>query len=48
MSKQKCMCPDCVSFRGKLKEWTAVAIMGLILGAMLWSPAVLYFMGYGV
>lgn len=43
MSKQKC-----VAFRGKLKEWTMIAIMGLILGLMLWLPGVLYFMGYGV
>lgn len=43
MSKQKS-----VAFRGKLKEWTMIAIMGLILGAMLWLPGVLYFMGYGV
>lgn len=43
MSKQKC-----VAFRGKLRERTMIAIMGLTLGAMLWLPCVLWFMGYGV
>ena len=36
------------AFRGKLKEWTMIAIMGLTLGSMLWLPGILYFMGYGV
>lgn len=48
MRKQRCMCPDCMSFRGKLKEWSAITIMGLILGGMVWFPVILYFMGYGV
>lgn len=43
MSKQRR-----AAFRGKLSEWTMIAIMGLILGSMLWLPGVLYFMGYGV